>query len=207
MNRHLDLGCGQSPRNPYGLEDLYGVDLMPMQHQLGRNYRQANLAVDPIPFPDHHFSSVSAFDFLEHVPRILASGAGTRLPFIELMNEIHRVLEPGGRFYALTPAYPHPSVFVDPTHVNILTEHSHSYFCGANPEARQYGFRGNFSLIQSRWVVHAFRQTSRPLSFSERFTEWRRGRRGRLSHLLWELSAQKTSDPLTSSRQPVAPWP
>ena len=192
MTRHLDLGCGQSPRNPYGVEDLYGVDLMPMHSALGDCYRRANLAVEPIPFQDSHFSSVSAFDFIEHVPRILSAPSGTRLPFIELMNEIYRVLEPGGRFYALTPAYPHPSVFVDPTHVNILTEHSHTYFSGADPEARQYGFRGCFALIQSRWVVHAFRQTARPLSFSERFTEWRRDRRGRLSHLLWEFSAQKT---------------
>lgn len=191
MTRHLDLGCGQSPRHPYGTGEPYGVDLMLTHPQLGVRYRQANLAVEPIPFPDSFFSSVSAFDFLEHVPRILAAGSGTRLPFIELMSEIYRVLEPNGRFYALTPAYPHPSVFVDPTHVNVLTEHSHAYFCGSDPEAAQYGFKGRFDLIQSRWVVHAFRQTARPLAVSERFTEWRRKLRGRLSHLLWELAAAK----------------
>jgi SAM-dependent methyltransferase len=192
VSRHLDLGCGQSPRDPYSTGQPYGVDLMPTHPVLGDRYRQANLAVEPIPFPDSHFSSVSAFDFLEHVPRILAAGSGTRLPFIELMNEIHRVLEPGGRFYALTPAYPHPSVFVDPTHVNILTEHSHTYFCGTRPEAWQYGFNGHFALIQSRWVVHSFRQNARELTMAERFTEWRRHRRGRLSHLLWEFFAKKT---------------
>jgi hypothetical protein len=25
--KHLDLGCGENPRNPYGQECLYGLDI------------------------------------------------------------------------------------------------------------------------------------------------------------------------------------
>ena len=32
-------------------------------------FRLANLSIDPIPHPDSSFDSISAFDFLEHVPR------------------------------------------------------------------------------------------------------------------------------------------
>ncbi|MDP3612241.1 MAG: methyltransferase domain-containing protein, partial [Rubrivivax sp.] len=114
MTRHLDLGCGPVPRNPYRREELFGVDLSVSTD--GGPIRRANLVMQPIPFADHSFNSVSAYDFLEHVPRVMptADGRGTRFPFIELMNEIWRVLKPGGLLYAVTPVYPHPAVFQDP---------------------------------------------------------------------------------------------
>lgn len=104
--RHLDLGCGTKPRNPYNFSELCGVDLY-RSEAIDDTFdiRVANLSIEGIPFPDNHFDSVSAFDFLEHIPRVmLKNDTETRFPFIELMNEIWRVLKPGGLFYALTPA-------------------------------------------------------------------------------------------------------
>ena len=77
--------------------------------------------MQPIPYPDCSFDSISAFDFIEHVPRILAiNQESTKFPFVELMSEIWRVLKPNGMFYALTPAFPHGAAFHDPTHVNFI---------------------------------------------------------------------------------------
>ena len=92
--RHLDLGCGARPRNPYGRDELHGIDLAPRHEPGAFEVRRANLALEPIPYPDDHFDSVSAYDFLEHVPRVLptADGRDTRFPFVELMNEVWRVL-------------------------------------------------------------------------------------------------------------------
>ena len=45
-----------------------------------------------MPFPDQFFDFVTAHDFLEHIPRLIYSPA-RRLPFVELMNEIWRVLK------------------------------------------------------------------------------------------------------------------
>lgn len=153
-DRHLDFGCGKIPRNPYGRGQLCGVDIRPFADKPDFDYRVANLAVDPIPFEDDSLGSVSAFDFIEHVPRILltADGRDTAFPFIRLMNEIWRVLAPGGRFYALTPAYPHAEAFTDPTHVNIITDLTHTYFCGDEPLGRMYGLTGRFHAINTRWV-------------------------------------------------------
>ena len=124
---HLDLGCGTQPRNPYGAPHLHGVDIRPAQAHSqteGFTYTSANIALEPLPFVDSYFDSVSAFDVLEHVPRQLVMPNGElRLPFVQLMNEIHRVLKPGGVFLALTPAFPSETAFVDPTHVNIITRH------------------------------------------------------------------------------------
>lgn len=82
-------------------------------------------------------------------------GESTRFPFVELMNEVFRVLKDEGIFYSHTPAFPFPEAFVDPTHVNIITEDTFPrYFCSAGeslPGAGRYGFVGNFQLVSQQW--------------------------------------------------------
>ena len=194
--RHLDLGCGLKPRNPYVSAALHGVDIRDIDLQvndLGYIYKKANLITEKIPYPNDYFDSVSAFDFLEHVPRQIYVNNGTvRNAFVELMNEIHRVLTPGGRFLALTPAYPHPSVFSDPTHVNFITKETCSYFVGPDAGGNMYGFNGHFEVIKMHWDVPAN-------TYSMSIPIWRKHIRrfhrrffaGGLSHLVWELRCVK----------------
>lgn len=192
QQRHLDLGCGLSPRNPYACEELFGIDLLDLGSAEGFHYSKVNVITEPLPFRDSFFDSVSAFDFLEHVPRIMQDKNGAPYsPFIGLMNEIWRVLKPSALFYALTPCYPHPSAFVDPTHVNIITDESHTYFCGAKPNAAIYGFRGAFEELRAGLVIHEYAQTARKLTLAESARQALRRSRGRLSHVLWELRAVK----------------
>ena len=187
--RHLDLGCGPVPRNPYHRDELFGLDIA-AREQPGCTIAQGNLSIDPIPFADAHFDSVSAFDFIEHVPRVLptADGRATRFPFIELMNEISRVLRPGGRLYALTPCYPAKEAFQDPTHVNIITERTHLYFTGAQPLGRMYGYTGDFKALRVEWVVSRDHHEPNPqLTLRQRWRRFNYSRKGQLSHLLWEF--------------------
>jgi hypothetical protein len=94
--RHLDLGCGMVPRNPYRRDEVWGIDISPEAVGSLEAVRFANLSLEKIPFDGDHFDSVSAYDFLEHVPRVLPSASGTtRFPFVELMNEVWRVLSAG----------------------------------------------------------------------------------------------------------------
>jgi SAM-dependent methyltransferase len=191
--RHLDLGCGPVPRNPYQQDELFGVDIEPTENSSQITIRQANLTLQPIPFPDHYFDSLSAFDFLEHVPRVLPTpdGLSTRFPFIELMNEIHRVLRPGGILYALTPCYPAYEAFQDPTHVNIMTEKTHLYFTGANPLGRMYGFSGQFEARKVEWVVHKDALTPLvPLNLSQKFRRMNYKLKGKFTHIAWEFIAK-----------------
>jgi hypothetical protein len=66
------------------------------------------------------------------------------------MNELRRILKRGGLFYSATPAFPCKSAFVDPTHVNIITEQTFPcYFCTdphSGPWVRRYGFNGVFEM-------------------------------------------------------------
>jgi SAM-dependent methyltransferase len=190
--RHLDLGCGDCPRNPYCFDDLHGIDIAPRGNSHPGQVRQANLAVEPIPFGDRHFDGVSAYDFLEHVPRVLPTtdGLSTRLPFVELMNEISRVLVPGGRLHAVTPCYPAAEAFQDPTHVNIITDRTHLYFTGDAPMARMYGFIGHFRALRVEWVVfHDALEPARSPTLRQRWRRLNYRRKGHLSHLLWEFES------------------
>jgi SAM-dependent methyltransferase len=193
ITRHLDLGCGDKPRNPYQCDELHGIDIFPRHEPGSYEIRKANLSLEPIPYPDNYFDSVSAYDFFEHVPRVLstADGLSTRFPFIELMNEIWRVLKPNGVLYASTPCYPYQEVFQDPTHVNFLTLTSHDYFTRPKRLAAMYGFAGDFSA--KRVLRYAPKQPYEPIddSWRQKFRTWNRERRNKISHVLWEFVANK----------------
>lgn len=194
-DRHLDLGCGSTPRNPYGRKHLYGVDIRDLVAEgvsMDFQYRPANLFSQKIPFDDNHFSSVSAYDFLEHVPRTRIKDNGeTRFPFIDVMDEIYRVLEPGGRLFALTPFYPHAECFQDPTHVNIITRRTHEYFCGERAGAKIYGFKGSFKCIRSQPAPASASIEGPNHTFAKRVRYFRKSLRGQLTHLIWEFEAVK----------------
>lgn len=192
--RHLDLGCGAMPRNPYRQDEVHAIDLVRPSGVDPANFRIANLACQPIPYPDASFESVSAYDFLEHVPRVLpdASGTGTVFPFVRLMSEVWRVLVPGGLFYALTPAVPGLAAFTDPTHVNFISDETHAYFCGDPPAACLYGFSGRFAVRRAeRAMIPEDLTPGTRLSWSRAIRRSIRGARGRLSHVVWELEAVK----------------
>lgn len=191
--RHLDLGCGGTPRNPYQRDELHGIDIAPPAQRGACEIRRANLALEPIPYADDSFDSLSAYDFFEHVPRVLptADGRATRFPFVELMNEAWRVLKPGGLLYASTPCYPYPEAFQDPTHVNFVTEGTHEYFTQPQLKARMYGFTGTFAAV--RVLRYSPRGEYEPVRSGWRndLRMWNRARRGDISHLLWEFTAVK----------------
>lgn len=217
---HLDLGCGAVPRNPYHRARLCGVDIRAVPTLGEVELRVANVALEPIPWADSSFASVSAFDFIEHVPRVLSSvdGRTTTFPFVRLMDEVWRVLADGGRLWALTPAFPNEESFRDPTHVNIITERTHEYFCGEKPLARMYGFGGSFKVIRTGWVrlEAAFDATAdvrpqanwrSPPAPHRRLARWLRdivrrlrgrptpagAQPDRLMYFLWEFEAVKTA--------------
>jgi SAM-dependent methyltransferase len=143
----LDLGCGIRPKNPFLAQVAKGCDI----RQEHPDVIECDLFKESIPFADESISAVTAFDFFEHVPRVDIRKK-TRFPFVDLMSDIHRVMQRNGYLYSRTPAYPHPEAFKDPTHVNIITEKTFSeYFCGRSPLAAMYGFTGRFAIVNQCW--------------------------------------------------------
>jgi SAM-dependent methyltransferase len=177
---------------------------------LAKHYSYVQLKIgEALPFEDGSIDFVTAFDFLEHLPRTYIDllnqeespvVAPARNLFIDILNEVFRVLRPSGTFLALTPAFPSPSAFVDPTHVNFITQDTHRYFSG-DSWARNlgYGFEGSFECVLIKWVSHRsplFRNTDRTslennprlstLAASDIFAHLKK-RPARRSHLLWVL--------------------
>lgn len=194
QGKHLDLGCGGKPRNPYHYSQLSGVDIYKNPNLANDiDFRLANISIQPLPFEDNSFDSISAYDVIEHIPRVLTGGPnGTRFPFVELMDEIWRVLKPNGMLYAITPAYPRVEAFKDPTHVNIITDGTHEYFCGDKCYAKPYGFKGNFHATEVKWVhprLSYYADDSIQNCLKSLFRSVVRGKKK--THIRWQLRAVK----------------
>jgi SAM-dependent methyltransferase len=99
LRRILDVGCGTGGMllSLQAFGDVEGIDAdaSAIAYCRERGITTARLADSPpIPFPDHEFDVVTSFDVLEHVD----DDTG-------LLDEIHRVLAPGGLFVVAVPAY------------------------------------------------------------------------------------------------------
>jgi len=139
----VDLGCGFRKKGNIGIDitkENTDADLV------------CNLGFEPLPLPDNSVHKIVCRDFLEHLPKAYYSEATKRLkyPIIDLMNEIWRVLRPGGTFTSHTPCHPHVEVHRDPTHLSVWTLESMDYFCGKYRVAKIYGVKEWFELVENR---------------------------------------------------------
>jgi len=86
-----------------------------------------------LPFPDSSVGCIRAYDFLEHIPHCgsvaCTHGAdgGPRCT-VGLMNEIYRVLVPGGWLMSRTPSTDGRGAFQDPTHASFWNPNSFWYY-------------------------------------------------------------------------------
>lgn len=193
MKKHIDLGCGSSPRNPFGAEKVYGIDIVKRDDLVEDNifFEKSNLILESIPYENNTFDSVSAYDFFEHIPRVVVNNNETFLPFINLMNEIYRVLKDGGELYAITPIYPKESAFVDPTHVNFISKNTYKYFCEPDLWAKMYGYNGRFEIIRVQ-IVNFDYEVNQKIGFKKTLRSLLNFiNPKRKQHIVWHLKAIK----------------
>lgn len=190
--KHLDVGCGQDPRNPFDCDELHGVDIVDKKMGIDFYYKKSNVILENLPYQDSYFDSISAYDFIEHIPRFAIINGHTTFPFINFMNEVYRVLKPGGVFYAVTPFFPRMEAFTDPTHINFITKKTHTYFTLPNLSGSIYGFNGKFEIIKvkkvkasqvgkenSLWIVRLLKDALYSILYIKK------------SHIIWKLEAIK----------------
>jgi SAM-dependent methyltransferase len=104
----LDIGCGNDVYPGYE-----GVDIKP-----GRNVRYVqNLEQFPWIFEDSSVEDVLMYNILEHLHDTL-----------KVMEELHRILVPGGTVKIKVPYYNSYSAATDPTHVRFFSEDTMNYF-------------------------------------------------------------------------------
>ena len=88
----------------------------------------------PWPAADGSVDAIRASHVMEHIP------AGQ--PRIDVMNEAHRVLRPGGVFEIIVPFMTGTwHAIADPTHLSLWCEESFHYFDGRKSADADYGIR------------------------------------------------------------------
>ena len=95
----------------------------------------------PLPLADSSVGVIRAADFLEHVADKVA-----------LINELYRLLAPGGLLLSHTPSSDGRGAFQDPTHVAFYNENSFWYYTQANYRKYVPEIRARFQA--SRVVTH-----------------------------------------------------
>lgn len=138
----LHLGCGRKILDGYVNMDIVegpGVDVV------------GDVSAG-IPFPDSVFQEILAIDFVEHIaqPRVIST-----------MNDMWRVLAPGGILKIHTPQAPGITAFQDPTHVSFWNEESFTYYEDGHHRRENYGVyygikarfrRKRFSRHRNLWT-------------------------------------------------------
>lgn len=132
----LHMGCG-STRIP----DAVNVDYV----ETDATDIVCNLERTPWEWaPDAYFDHIEAVDIIEHFVHV-----------VPVMNEMYRVLKPGGTIHIHTTHWQTPNSFTDPSHHHYFTEHSFDYWDPATFMGSKYGwYRNNSGEMK---VQHASR--------------------------------------------------
>ena len=104
----LDLACGNNK-----VEGYFGVDMVKTD--------SADAVVDltqfPWPIESDSADDIVCSHYVEHTPDL-----------IKFMNEVYRILKPGGKIKIIAPYYSSMRCWQDPTHLRAISEASFLYF-------------------------------------------------------------------------------
>jgi glycosyltransferase involved in cell wall biosynthesis len=152
-NRYVyDLIAEWAKRSGLPMLDLGGATGCPAGYK-SVDLRNADIVCDiryGLPVADSSVACIRAYDFLEHVPTCRDStcnhGADGKSPkcVVGLMNEIYRVLAPGGWLVSRTPSTDGRGAFQDPTHVSFWNPNSFWYYTRAEQAKYVPGVRCRF---------------------------------------------------------------
>ena len=104
----IDLACGKNKK-----EGFTGIDIAPgkgvdIVHDLNKY---------PWPLKDNSVDEVNISHYVEHTPDL-----------IKFMNELYRIMKPGGKCEIVAPYYSSMRAWQDPTHVRAISEATFLYF-------------------------------------------------------------------------------
>lgn len=117
----LNLGCGTDIKEGYINVDIIkrgGVDVV------------YDLNKSPYPFESDYFDEIYASHFFEHLSDVL-----------KVMEELYRILKPGGIIIAKVPYYSSSGAFQDPTHKHFFAEDTAKYYFALNGYNRKFKFK------------------------------------------------------------------
>lgn len=102
----------------------------------------------PWPFADSSVDKIIAHDIIEHLP-----------DRVHTMNELWRVLKPGGRAEIIVPTTEGRGAWQDPTHCSYWNRNSFFYFTAGDPHRERFG---RYYGVHARFRVASERMESLP---------------------------------------------
>lgn len=118
--KRLDAGSGSKT----DIEGWISLDVVPYF----KPTVQGSLA--SLPFADNSVDEILCAHVLEHLER---------RDTIPAMNEMHRVLKPGGTLHAEVPLFPYWTAIADPTHLQFFVVQTFAYFVTRESYQRTMG--------------------------------------------------------------------
>ena len=129
----IDIACGQNKREGFTGIDIVnkpGVDIV---HDLN---------IYPWPIEDSSVDEVHCSHYIEHIPHD-AKNDDSRDGMIQFMDEVYRILKPGGKATIIAPYYTSTRAYGDPTHKRYISDMSFYYF---NKEWRDINKLDHYSI-------------------------------------------------------------
>jgi len=132
----LNLGAGKDIRSGYlnhDIADLPGIDSI---HDLNKY---------PWPWEQNSFDQIIAMDILEHLGN-----------FVNAMEELHRILKPGGKVIIRVPYWNHSCAYIDPTHKRGFHEQTFHFFDLDSPYYKERGYysKAVFRMIDEILILN-----------------------------------------------------
>lgn len=140
----LNLGCGNDIRGPlHGAGSGWlNVDLMPQDNERVLHFDMCHI---PWGFVDNKFSLIYASHVMEHIPPTIRRG---RDILFVIMDEMHRVLKPGGKLVIRVPLGGSDGCWDNPQHYRAWRPSWFQFF----EKDREYNY-----LVDRHWIVESIK--------------------------------------------------
>lgn len=137
----LELGCGANKR----ISNAIGVDAI--------DYACVDIVGDAMEilksFPCGSVDAVYSYHFFEHLPDVSA-----------MLDEVARIMKPGGQMEVVVPHFSNPYFYSDPTHKTFFGLYTFCYFSRSTLFSRQvptYGKEVEFELVAADLIFKSTR--------------------------------------------------
>jgi predicted SAM-dependent methyltransferase len=165
----IDLACGNNKK-----EGFVGIDIAetPLVDYV------VDLQVFPWPIESESVEELYCGHYIEHIPHsnfeaycIKATAESNSWQeyqnkikeypskdcFIQFINEVYRILKPGGKAKLVAPYYTSERAYGDPTHVRAIADSTVWYFNNTwikDNKLEHYGINCNFDVVLSYYITN-----------------------------------------------------
>jgi SAM-dependent methyltransferase len=149
--KELLLGCGSRTSKDLCVNDKKTFDNV-TRLDINAEHKPDvvwDLTKHPLPFADEEFDEIHAYEVLEHLAQ-----QGDYEFFFKEFTEYHRILKPGGFFYASCPARSSVWAWGDPSHKRIISRETLVFL-----SQKQYEQVGRTQMSDFRYLYKADFQT------------------------------------------------